>query len=152
MVDFNKLRKQRVRPTPIEPTDIFLRLPKPPGFDDLWSSQAEALKEWFERRDERDLVIKLNTGGGKTLVGLLIAQSILNERKGSVLYLCSTTQLQAQTLEKSKEYGLPAVSYAPGQEIPEDFLSAKAIMSSHIPCVIQRSQQVRDCWETRRQH
>ncbi len=73
MVDFNNLRSLRARPTPIEPTEILLRLPKPPGLDDLWGSQAQALKEWFKRREERDLVIRLNTGGGKTLLGLLIA-------------------------------------------------------------------------------
>lgn len=128
MVDFNKLRQQRSQPKPISPTDIFLRLPKPPGIDDLWSSQAEALKEWFERRNERDIVIKLNTGGGKTLVGLLVAQSIMNEFKGPVLYLCPTTQLQDQTLTKAKEYGIQAVPYIRGSDLDEAFLSAQSVM------------------------
>ena len=48
--------------------------------------------------NDRDIVIKLNTGGGKTLVGLLIAQAIINERQGPVLYLCPTGQLQGQNL------------------------------------------------------
>ena len=65
VVDFNRLRSQQQESTPVDPVKIFLRLPKSPGFDDLWSSQAEALKEWFRRRDERDIVIKLNTGGGE---------------------------------------------------------------------------------------
>jgi replicative superfamily II helicase len=128
MVDFDKLRQQRTRSAAIDPLEIFRRLPKPAGIDDLWSSQAEALKQWFDRRNEKDLIIKLNTGGGKTLVGLLIAQSILAEQKGAVLYLCANSQLQGQTLAKSHLYGIPAVPYSKGDELPGDFLGAKSIM------------------------
>ena len=90
MVDFNRLRQRRPQSTPIKPRDIFLRLPKAPGIDELWLSQGEALEQWNDRRGERDVVIKLNTGGGKTLVGLLIAQSIINESGGPVLSPVST--------------------------------------------------------------
>ena len=107
-----------------------MRLPKAPGFNDLWSSQADALKLWFKRRTERDLVIKLNTGGGKTLVGLLIAQSIVNEHRGPVLYLCPTVQLRDQIIDQSKQYGISAVPYVSGQGDPitDDFLGARAVM------------------------
>lgn len=130
MVDFSKLRRRQAKSAPIDPTDIFLRLPKSPGFDDLWSSQADALKQWFNRRTEQDIVIKLNTGGGKTLVGLLIAQSIINELQGPVLYLCPTTQLQGQIIEQSQRYGIPAVPYLTGggEDLSEDFLGAQAVM------------------------
>ena len=130
MVDFSRLRRRQPKSAAIDPGEIFLRLPKSPGFDDLWSSQADALKQWYGRRDERDIVIKLNTGGGKTLVGLLIAQSIINERQGPVLYLCPTAQLQGQILEQSKRYGIPAVSYVTGagEDLSEDFLGGQAVM------------------------
>ena len=94
MVDFKKLRQSKNQPNAIEPLEIFRRLPKPSGINDLYISQAEVLKQWFDRRnDEQDLVIKLHTGGGKTLVGLLIAQSILNEHHEPVIYLAPTVQL-----------------------------------------------------------
>ena len=130
VVDFSKLSGRREKPDPIDPREVFLRLPKSPGIDDLWNSQADALGQWFDRRDERDIVIKLNTGGGKTLVGLLIAQSILNERRGPVLYLCPTRQLQSQILEQSKQYGIRSVPYISGggQDLSEDFLGASAVM------------------------
>ena len=130
MVDFARLRRERQQVIPVDPREIFLRLPKAPGFDDLWSSQSDALAQWFERRDEKDVVIKLNTGGGKTLVGLLIAQSIVNERKGPVLYLCPTAQLQRQVVEQSAQYGIPAVNYptGAGRELPDEFLGANAVM------------------------
>jgi len=128
MVDFNKLKQQRTRIAPINPADIFLRLPKSPGIDDLWNSQAEALKAWFERRNEKDVVIKMNTGGGKTLVGLLIAQSIINEHHGPVLYLSPTVQLVEQTLGLARKYGIQAVRYERGQDLDDKFLSGQSVM------------------------
>jgi replicative superfamily II helicase len=128
MVDFNKLRSQSLRPAPVDPMEIFRRLPKPQGINDLYTSQAEVLEAWFKRKDERDTVVKLHTGGGKTLVGLLIAQSTLNELKEPVLYLAPTTQLVNQTLEKARSLGISAVPYVRGQPLADDFVNGKAIM------------------------
>ena len=128
MVDFDGLRRARSTAKVVQPKDIFLRLPKPPGVDDLWQSQAEALDEWFERRDEQDLVLKLNTGGGKTLVGLLMAQSTLAEKGGSVLFLCATNQLAQQTIIQASPFGIRVVPYVSGQDLNGDFLNGKAIM------------------------
>ncbi len=128
MVDFNKMRQRLSQPKPVNPRDIFLRLPKPPGIDDLWSSQADTLKDWFELHNQRDIVIKLNTGGGKTLVGLLMAQSVMNEYEGPVLYLCPNTQLQEQTLAKAREYGIQAVPYTRGADLDEAFLGGRSVM------------------------
>ena len=76
MVDFDKLRKKGKKPAVIEPREIFRRLPKPDGINDLYVSQTEVLDAWFRRRTDRDVVIKLHTGGGKTLVGLLAKHEI----------------------------------------------------------------------------
>lgn len=129
MVDFGKLRKRKVSRKPIEPEEIFRRLPKPSGINDLYTSQAEVLREWFSNRDKRDIVIKLHTGGGKTLVGLLIAQSTNNETSDPVLYLAPTVQLVKQTLEKAKELGIPAVPYENERRgLCTDFVNGDAIM------------------------
>ena len=128
MVDFDKLRTQAQRPVPTDPLEIFRRLPKPPGMNDLYTSQAEVLETWFKRRERRDTVLKLHTGGGKTLVGLLMAQSTLNELKEPVLYLAPTVQLVNQTLEKAKLLGIAAVPYVRGQPLDEGFLNCKSIM------------------------
>src|SRR5581483_8806182 len=114
MVDFKQLRKEKRQTAPTDPFRIFQRLPKPPHINDLWESQSEALKLWTKRRKERDLVIKLNTGGGKTLVGLLIGRALLNELRRPVLYLCPTRQLVQQTAEKAAEINLEAVTYERG--------------------------------------
>ena len=85
MVDFKKLRAEAAKPKPIDPLEIFRRQPKPPEINDLYINQAEVLNEWNKRRAERDIAIKLHTGGGKTLVGLLVGQSIL-KRQASPFY------------------------------------------------------------------
>ena len=128
MVDFSKLRSSTKKPKAIDPIEVFRRLPKPPGINDLYTSQAEVLKAWFDRRADRDVVVKLHTGGGKTLVGLLLAQSTLNETAEPVLYLTPTTQLVNQTLEKAKAYGINAVPYVPRSDLRDDFLNGTAIM------------------------
>jgi replicative superfamily II helicase len=128
MVDFKKLRESKTQPTVIDPIEIFRRLPKPPGINDLYISQAQVLEEWFTRRNERDLVIKLHTGGGKTLVGLLIAQSILHEHREPVIYLSPTVQLVQQTFQKASEYGIPADVYEKGTDFSDDFLSGRSVL------------------------
>lgn len=128
MVDFNKLRKGNQGPRNPDPIEIFRRLPKPPGINDLYTSQAQVLTDWFGKRDQKDTVVKLHTGGGKTLVGLLIAQSTLNEKREPVLYLTPTVQLVNQTLERAKAHGIEAVSYEKGKPLNEAFTNANAIM------------------------
>lgn len=129
MVDFGAMNRHDREDLPINPGAVFRRLPKPPHINDLWDSQTSVLREWFERRHDNDLVIKLNTGGGKTLVGLLIAQSLLNELEEPALYLCANTQLVNQTREKAGEVGIPATSYPTGPApLPRDFRNGEAIL------------------------
>ena len=48
---------------------------KAEGYGYLRAVQKTILDAWSPRRDERDPVIKTNTGGGKTIAGLLIFQA-----------------------------------------------------------------------------
>ena len=76
MVDFNKLLNEVATPAPLNPADIFHSLPRADTkYEYLRDVQGEVLKAWHNRRKERDIVIKMNTGSGKTLVGLLMLQS-----------------------------------------------------------------------------
>lgn len=128
MVDFNEMRNAKKTKLPNDPHEIFRRLPKPPQINDLYTSQAEVLHEWYENRNRRDVVVKLHTGGGKTLVGLLMAQSTLNELKEPVIFLAPTNQLVNQTLQKANEYGINACIYESGQSLPDDFINGKAVL------------------------
>lgn len=134
MVDFKQLRKDKRQTVPTDPLAIFQRLPKPAHINDLWDGQSKALAAWSLRRGESDLVIKLNTGGGKTLVGLLMAQSLLNELSEPLLYLCPNNQLVDQTIEKADEVGLPVVAYG-GRDLDADFLNAKRVLVANYHAV-----------------
>lgn len=90
----------------LDPRDIFLTLETGPGRSFLRDIQSDVMNQWFEHRDSKDNVIKLNVGSGKTLVGLLLLQSSLNETKGPALYVASDRQLVRQVLHEAAEIGI----------------------------------------------
>lgn len=98
-----------------EPRDIFTSLSKRP-WPRLRVEQDQVLKSWHERRDhDRDLVIKQNTGGGKTVVGLLVGKSSLNEGVGPVAYLVPDTYLVQQVIDEAVSLGIPVTTDARDQ-------------------------------------
>ena len=71
----------------IEPREIFMTLPsKAPGYGYPRDVQSEVWKKWFNIRNEKNVILKMNTGSGKTVVGLIMLQSCLNEEKGPAIY------------------------------------------------------------------
>ena len=65
---------------PIEPREIFMALPqKDKGYEYPRDVQSEVWRKWFDVRNDKNCIIKMNTGSGKTVVGLMILQSCLNE-------------------------------------------------------------------------
>jgi replicative superfamily II helicase len=86
------------------------------------------LDAWFLRRTDRDVVVKLHTGGGKTLVALLMAQSVMNELGEPVIYLAPTNQPVDQVVAKSQEYGIRTVRYLTKQPLANDFFDGKAVL------------------------
>jgi len=96
----------------IDPRDIFNALPnKPAGMNFLRGPQDQVLEKWFARREEqRDIVIKLNTGGGKTVVGLLVAKSSLADGSGPVAYLVPDKYLVDQVVAEARRLGIPVVT------------------------------------------
>lgn len=106
-MDFSKLGEPKAAEQPTDPIIIFERLPNLPGTpNDLWRGQAEALVQWNDARDRNDVLVSLNTGAGKTLVGLLTAQSLVNEGIENVIYVCATIDLVLQTSQEASRIGL----------------------------------------------
>ncbi|MFI5590146.1 DEAD/DEAH box helicase [Amycolatopsis sp. NPDC051758] len=109
----------------VQPRDIFAELPnKPLSYSYLRQEQGEVLEGWFARKNDRDVVIKQNTGGGKTVVGLLIAQNTLNEGVGKAVYLAPDNYLAARVREEAARLGLAT---AERHEDPA-FLASRAIL------------------------
>ena len=109
---------------PVDPLEIFNKLTLRGSIENIWEPQGEALKLWQKVRYDHDVVIQMNTGGGKTLVGLLIAQSLVNEKKGHVIYVCPNNQLVEQIVNRAKEIGLaPAIRYKSGWINREEYES-----------------------------
>lgn len=129
MVDFNKLSTSGRQHAVQSPIDIFNRLPKPEYIDDLHQSQYEVLERWFSSRDSRrDFVVKLHTGGGKTLVGLLMALSSAKELKKGALYLVDNRQLADQVVSQAAEIGISATPYNGKSSLNAEFRNGDTIL------------------------
>ncbi|WP_298382047.1 helicase C-terminal domain-containing protein [Ferrimicrobium sp.] len=122
--DFKKLTPGSAIADITDPATLFDALPnKAKGYGYLRAVQKTILDGWYRRRDERDLVIKTNTGGGKTIAGLLILQACIHEKVVPALYLAPDLHLQDQVIAEASKLGLRTVSD------PKDskFLSGDAI-------------------------
>ncbi|MGJ9463923.1 DEAD/DEAH box helicase family protein [Actinotignum sp. GS-2025e] len=105
-IDFTTLGKglPSYGDSPTDPFDLFNDLDK--KIPTLREGQKRVLSEWHGRRNERDLLIKMNTGAGKTLVGLLIARSWLNEGIRPVAYLVPNRFLIRQVQAEAQQLGI----------------------------------------------
>lgn len=113
-MDLSKLQLDlgpRTRET--DPIRIFGGLTQRGSVETLYGPQQEALTTWHQKhRTKADVLFSMSTGGGKTLVGLLTSQSLVNELRGKVLYLCPTNQLVEQTAAQAKDCGIAVATYA----------------------------------------
>jgi hypothetical protein len=109
--DFSKLSSSGAIAHIIEPSTLFDALPnKAGGYGYLRAVQKTVLDAWSTRRNERDLVIKTNTGGGKTIVGLLMLQCCLHEGKGPALYIAPDPHLAQRVRDEATNLGLAVVT------------------------------------------
>jgi replicative superfamily II helicase len=129
MVDFRKRLGKGGGAKPIDPIELYDGLDRASDKGPLRPAQSAVLKEWHaKRRGQKDLILKLHTGAGKTLLGLVMLQSKLNEGKGPALYLCPNIFLIDQTCDDAKRFGLKVVTQDDDGELPEEFFESKAIL------------------------
>lgn len=96
---------------PIEPREIFMTLPKKDKrYEYPRDVQSEVWRKWFDNRANKNNIIKMNTGSGKTVVGLMLLQSCLNEGKGPAVYVVPDKYLAAQVCDEAKQLGISAVT------------------------------------------
>lgn len=107
-----------------DPRKIFTTLKRDVRFKRPLDEQADVLDEWYSRRTAKDLTIKMNTGGGKTVVGLLCLQSSLNENVRPAVYITPDNFLVSQVLEEAQQLGITATD----DEKDAEFLAGRAIL------------------------
>lgn len=91
--------------------------------------QKEALASLTKRLQQRDLVLKMSTGYGKTTVALVYLYSHMLRTGRPVVYLCPTTQLVQQVLREAENLAIKACYYPPRQSHPDpDATAGKAIL------------------------
>jgi hypothetical protein len=125
--DFGKVGAGSAIDSAIDPIDIYSALPDPP-WQYLRQPQGDVLQKWFRRRDESDLVIKMNTGAGKTVVGLLVLKSRINEGLGPAAYFTADRYLTQQVLDEAARLGLKTTT----DPRSPDFGAAEAILVANI--------------------
>jgi len=112
----------------LEPRKIFTTLVRQPRFKFLSDNQGEVLDKWFDKRLRSDNTIKMNTGSGKMLVGLLILRSSLNEDVGPAVYITPDKYLALQVIKEAEDLGI----YVTDDPANASFLANEAILVTNI--------------------
>lgn len=111
-----------------DPRKIFTTLKRDARFRRPLDEQSDILDAWFTRRAARDLTLKMNTGGGKTVVGLLCLQSSLNENIKPAVYITPDSFLVEQVLAEAASLGIAATD----NEKNPDFIAGRAILVANV--------------------
>jgi hypothetical protein len=92
-----------------EPRDIFMSLSRrQPAYQYPRDVQTEVWSEWWSHRNDRNVIVKMNTGSGKTVVGLIILMSMVAEGEGPAVYVAPTKNLVSQVLAEAERLGVAA--------------------------------------------
>ena len=133
MIDFKKRVSSTETIIKINPIEIYETLDRASDKNALRPAQFSVLTDWWNKHQSlKDVILKLHTGQGKTLLGLLILQSKLNQNSGSALYLCPTQNLVNQTCEQAKQFGFKFCKIGQDKNIPNDFLESKSILITSV--------------------
>src|SRR3989339_9913 len=133
MVDFKKRLGKTYIEKKVNPIEIYDSLDRRSETGPLRPSQEKLLVEWFnERQRDKNLIIKLHTGEGKTLVGLLILLSKLNSNETPCLYICPNIYLVDQTCEEAEKFGIPYCKIDESKALPDDFLNGNKVLITHV--------------------
>jgi len=133
MADFGKRLNRKDPEKKIHPVEIYKDLDRSSEAGPLRAVQEEVLNSWFDNyKARKDVILKLHTGQGKTLIGLLILQSIINQGKGPTLYLCPNLFLVNQTIEQARKFGIRTCVIGADKSLPSEFLKGELILVANI--------------------
>ena len=118
MVDFSKLVRKKREVDVRNLLKLFESLDRQASHIELRPAQAQALQELGKLHDERDIILKMSTGSGKTTAALLYLKSHMAEKKQPGVYLCPTKQLVSQVFDETLKLGIDSVIYPAGETYP----------------------------------
>jgi hypothetical protein len=133
MIDFGKRLKTKGLTKKTNPVEVYDSLDRRSETGPLRPSQFNILTNWYQNRfDFQDNVIKLHTGEGKTLIGLLLLQSKINATGQPCLYVCPNKYLAEQVKQDAKKFGIQFVETTGSSDLPEQFLNGEKILITHV--------------------
>lgn len=128
MIDFSRLGKPKVKSKAATFGELFDELDRKASHNSLRPVQIEALSGLDTHVNERDIVLKVSTGSGKTLVGLIYAEYMRRRYPDEpTLYLCPTNQLAGQVVESAASIGVEAETFL-ADGTPQRGLHGKAVL------------------------
>jgi len=131
VVDFKKHLAGKKAEKPIDPVELYDTLDRAHDKGPLRPAQLSVLSLWNDSHStNRDVIVKLHTGQGKTLIGLLMLQSRLNAGNGPVVYLCPNNFLIEQTCAQAQQFGIKTCIADP--ELPDEFLNSQQILVTSV--------------------
>lgn len=121
-LDFNNIFNDSSSNKLDDPRDIFdLKGNKNKKYGDILRiGQDIVLKKWYEKyKGNKNTIIKMNTGNGKTVVGLLILQSYLNSGDGPAVYVSPDNFLVEQVIHEANDLKLSVTTDPTSSEFIE---------------------------------
>lgn len=133
MIDFSKRIKSGAQTAKIDPIEIYNTLDRASVTGPLRPVQQNVLSNWHQNfRNNKDLILKLHTGAGKTLIGLLMAMSYLNNNEGPAIFICPNIYLMQQACADAQKFGVPFCIVRKDNEIPNEFVQGKSVLITYV--------------------
>lgn len=128
-INFGKLGKSKSGGPPGTLVELFEQLDRKATHGSLRPVQIEALNALNRHVNEHDVVVKLSTGSGKTVVGLVYGEYMRRRYSGEmVLYLAPTNQLVDQVIDTGPLIGVSVEGF-PKDGIPLRAVEGKTILA-----------------------
>jgi hypothetical protein len=129
MINFGSLAKNSAGDIPASLEELFKQLDRKATHTGLRAAQLAALADLDSQIAEHDVIMKLSTGAGKTVLGLLYAEMMRRKYKGEpVVYLSPTTQLAEQVVETGRLIGVKVTTF-PKTGYPFGAMSGDAVLA-----------------------
>lgn len=130
MINFSSLAKSSGGDAPARLEELFKQLDRKATHTSLRSVQLAAMSSLDKQLVEKDVIIKLSTGSGKTVIGLLYAEMMRRKYNGEpVVYLCPTHQLVDQVVETGRLIGVKVGTFPQNGGLPFDAMSGNTVLA-----------------------